>query len=90
LSRIDFPLRGLPAHAQEEDHSYEWEEENWVMHKLYEEGNKEYKRFWKLQNNQIIHEYIHSVHSDFGMQRTFKKRGSQWYLNYYAAMNRLY
>jgi hypothetical protein len=90
MNRIDFPLRGLPAHAHEEDNTFTWNEENWVFHKLFDEKDTEYKRIWVLKNENTINEYINSTISDFGMQRTFKKRTKEWYLSYYAAMNRLY
>lgn len=88
-NNIEFPLRGLPAHFTEEDQYFEWEADSWIMHKAFDESDTAYRREWILSDENKIDEYIYSTGSDFGMQRTFEKRGNVWLLKYYVAMNRI-
>ncbi len=89
INRINFPLRGLPAHFTEDDIHYEYQENEWVMHKPFDVSSDLYKREWILVNSSEIEEIIISTEADFGMSRTFKQSSGYWYLVYYAAMNRL-
>ncbi len=91
LSRIDFPLEGLPAFAEEqffEEGSFEWQKESWDLHR---EIN--YKEFPDI-NVEIVRkeaevtEFV-DMGSGFGLERRFELRKQQWFLVYYVGMNRL-
>lgn len=89
INRINFPLRGLPAHFTEKDINFAWEDSTWILHKEFDTNLKTYSREWTIYENNEIEESITSTEADFGMTRTFKQSGGHWYLVYYAAMNRL-
>lgn len=89
MNRINFPLRGLPAHFTEEDMNFAWEDSSWVLHKEYDTTTELFRREWTVHAGNEIEESIFSMEADFGMTRIFKQSGGYWYLVYYAAMNRL-
>lgn len=91
LEHVIFPLQGLPAEADSAtiaDGKYRWQKENWVMHHPFENAEGEFARSLKKISDEMVIENI-TVAGQYGMQRRFSKSGNEWYLIYYAGMNKL-
>ena len=92
LKHILFPLEGLPPQADSvilADKNFRWQQEDWVLHQPFENVNGEFSRTYEKINDRLIIENIRFMNAPFGMQRRFSKSGDEWYLIYYAGMNRL-
>ncbi len=91
LSRIVFPLEGLPANADSLDFvsgTFKWQKEDWQIHKKLAEDNPEFTRELYPLGKYTVVEKITHVKQGFAMQRRFYKQSDGWYLIYYAGMNR--
>lgn len=92
VEHIVFPLQGLPAEADSltlAEGRFYWQQEDWVMHHLLDPGNREYQLVFTPLNPDLIIEKIVHKPSGFGMMRRWARMGDDWFLIYYAAMNRL-
>ncbi|NND09391.1 MAG: hypothetical protein HKN87_23710 [Saprospiraceae bacterium] len=89
MEHIAFPLAGLPIHADslEDARSFFWQEDNWVLHRAFDERLTGYERSRKRFGSNIIIETIVQKDTDIGMIRRFAKMDDEWILIYYAAMN---
>ncbi len=91
IAHIQFPLAGYPAHASsvlEEDESFSWKKKDWIMHKEFQNENREYDRRFEIISDGLIIETISHMPSDYKMQRRYSKSGEDWQLIYYMAMNK--
>ena len=91
LEHIIFPLQGIPAEADSAtilDGKFRWQKENWVMHHPFENAEGQFARSLKKISDEMVIENI-TVAGQYGMQRRFSKSGDDWYLIYYAGMNKL-
>ena len=92
LEHIVFPLQGIPAEADSMtivEGSFRWQKENWVMHHPIEDAGTQFSRSMKKVGDEIVIENITVAKGQYGMQRRFSKMSDEWYLIYYAGMNRL-
>jgi len=92
LEHIIFPLQGIPAEADSAtivDGRFRWQKEDWIMHHPIEDSRTQFSRNFKKINDEIVIENITVGGGQYGMQRRFSKSGEDWYLIYYAGMNRL-
>lgn len=95
IEHITFPLEGLPVQADSAaimDNSFRWKQEDWVMHKKFDERASDYEREFLPIGETILVEKIVHKQTGFGMIRRFAKLGDNpddWYLIYYAGMNKL-
>ena len=89
MEHIAFPLAGLPTHADslEDGKSFFWQEDNWVLHRAFDNSLTGYERSRKRFESDIIVETIVQKDTDIGMIRRFVKMDDEWMLIYYAAMN---
>ena len=46
-------------------------------------------RDFQSLGDEMVIERIHHTEANFGMQRRYSRDGGEWYLIYYAAMNKL-
>ena len=91
LSRIVFPLEGLPANADSLDYElgqFRWQKEDWQIHKALDINDEEFHRELMPLGDYTIIENITHIKQGFSMQRRFYKQSDGWYLIYYAGMNR--
>lgn len=90
MSHILFPLRGLPTNADSmtvAGGNFHWQESDWKLHKPFNSKKGEFQREF-LSLGDVITEEIYTK-DGFGMQRRFLKTDDEWYLIYYAAMNKM-
>ncbi len=90
VEHVLFPLQGLPAQADslvKLNGNFQWEKEDWSMHKPFSSNNGEFTRDF-LDMGNIITEDIYTKEG-FGMQRRFMKSNGDWFLIYYSAMNQV-
>jgi len=90
LSRITFPLEGLPSFADENQFAeeFKWEADSWELHKPIN-----YKEFPDLKRelereDSLIKESV-NMGNGFALERHFALKGNQWYLVLYVGINRV-
>lgn len=92
MSRINFPLEGLPQDADSAtlaDRDFYWQKEEWVVHKGFEELKKDFKQEFIPFGDDIITERLIHSSGTVGMIRRFARLDGKWYLIYYAGLNRI-
>ncbi len=90
MEHIIFPLEGMPAsEGKMTDPDFKWNKENWQLHKPFSDPNGDYVRELFALDSSIVIEKIRLKNNEFGMERRFAKTNNEWFLIYYAAMNRL-
>ena len=92
FEHVIFPLQGIPADADSTtivDGRFRWQKENWSMHHPIEDAGTQFSRSFKKITDDMVIENIRVAGGQYGMQRRFSKSGDDWYLIYYAAVNRL-
>ena len=92
LEHVIFPLQGIPSDADSStivDDNFRWQKEDWIMHHPIEDAGTEFSRSFKKISDELVIENIRVAGGQYGMQRRFSKSGDDWYLIYYAGVNRL-
>ncbi len=92
LEHVIFPLQGIPSDADSAtiaDGRFRWQKEDWVMHHPIEDAGTEFSKSFKKISDEMVIENIRIAAGQYGMQRRYSKSGDDWYLIYYAAVNRL-
>lgn len=92
MAHISFPLEGLPSNADAEtiaSGDFRWEAEDWQLHQPFDPANGEFKRELISFGNDMVIEKITHKNGQFGTVRRFAKLGGEWYLIYYAGLNRI-
>ena len=89
VSRITFPLEGLPSYAGEKEFkSFYWTEENWEAHQKVNYDSTDFTQHFKDIGYLIVETAHHP--EGWGLERRFKLDGdNKWYLIYYAGINRV-
>lgn len=91
IEHITFPLQGLPSGADSTaraDNNFVWEKETWRMHR-HMPPNSGYTREYEILTPTLINEYTADSDKSYGLVRRFAKLDNDWYLIYYAGVNRL-
>ena len=92
VDHIIFPLEGLPDNADSlafvED-NFHWERESWQMHRPFDFEFSDFVRQLEPIGGSIVVERIIHKTGQMGMIRRFSRLGDEWYLIYYAGMNRI-
>ena len=92
MSRINFPLEGLPQDADSAtlaDRNFYWQKEDWIMHRGFEALQKDFKQEFIPFGDDIITERLIHRSGTVGMIRRFARLDGKWYLIYYAGLNRI-
>lgn len=92
MDHIIFPLEGLPANVDSETlerRDFKWERENWNLHYPIDFETSEFRREIIPVSEDIVVEKIVHRNGQVGMLRRFAKIGDDWYLIYFADMNRI-
>lgn len=92
LEHINFPLEGLPANADAETiatQDFQWQAEDWVTQRPFDFSNGKFKRELVTFGDDLVVEKIVHQNGKFGTIRRFAKLGEEWYLIYYAGLNRI-
>ncbi|MFN7116206.1 MAG: hypothetical protein ACK4TA_05365 [Saprospiraceae bacterium] len=92
LAHITFPLEGLPSDADAdllESGNFYWQEEEWELHRPFDVEHSAFKQeFIRFGDDLVVEKIIHQS-GEYGSIRRFAKMGDEWYLIYYAGMNRI-
>lgn len=89
MSRINFPLQGLPANADSTHFAtgFNWEAQNWDIHKKIDYVELGYQRELQKNSEYLVTETLTSPQG-YGVQRRFMVNAKgEWFLIYYAALN---
>lgn len=92
LDHIVFPLEGLPRDVDSTtlaNKDFKWQKEDWVMHRKLGEGDQDFRIEWTNFGPDLVIEKIIHGSETLGMVRRFAKMGDEWYLIYYAGLNRI-
>lgn len=92
LAHINFPLEGLPSDADAEtiaSGNFHWEAEDWELQRPFDVENSDFNReFIRFGDDLVVEKIIHKS-GEYGTIRRFAKMGKEWYLIYYAGLNRI-
>lgn len=92
MEHILFPLEGLPANADEAtiaSGDFRWQPEDWKLHRPVDYETSDFQRELIPISNDIVVEKIVHRSGQTGMMRRFTKLGDEWYLIYFADLNRI-
>lgn len=91
-AHIIFPLQGLPANADAEtieSGNFFWTEDTWVLHRPVDFETSDFTRELLSLSDDIVLEKIIHRNGQTGMLRRFARINDEWYLIYFADMNRI-
>lgn len=91
MSRIHFPLEGLPDNADPEfigNEQYFWAKDQWVINRSKFDNPKLYKVEYNVVANILVEETITILEYDLKIIRRFVKNSDGWNLIYYAGVNK--
>ena len=92
MEHIIFPLEGLPREADSitiASGAFRWQKEDWRMQRGFNLQSSSFEQDLIPISEGLIIEKITHKEGDLGMQRRFARLGEEWYLIYYADLNRL-
>ncbi|MCB9036507.1 MAG: hypothetical protein H6557_07810 [Lewinellaceae bacterium] len=92
MEHIIFPLEGLPREADSTllaQGAFHWQKGDWRMQRGFNLQSSSYEQQLIPVNEDLIIEKITHKAGDLGMQRRFARFGEDWYLIYYADLNRI-
>ena len=89
MEHILFPLPGVPRNADSTVlvNGFQWQREDWVVHRPVDYANSDFKREFIPFGDDILIEQIRHQRNDLGMIRRWQRSDGDWYLIYYAALN---
>ncbi|MCB0558408.1 MAG: hypothetical protein H6573_24350 [Lewinellaceae bacterium] len=92
MEHIIFPLEGLPRQADSTliaGGAFRWQKDSWRMQRGFNlESSSFEQQLIPISEDLIIEKITHKV-GDLAMQRRFARLGEDWYLIYYADLNRV-
>ena len=91
MEHIMFPLMGLPANADTISNlkNFRHKKEDWVLHHHFNDPFGDYEREYATPDDNIVVERFVIRKAGFYMERRFAKLDDEWFLIYYANVNRL-
>jgi hypothetical protein len=92
MAHINFPLQGLPANADSltiAQRNFLWQEDEWRLHRPVDYENSDYQREIIPLSEDVVVEKITHRNGQTGMLRRFARMGDDWYLIYFADLNRI-
>jgi hypothetical protein len=92
MAHIVFPLEGIPVIRDtipENLEDFKWTKANWIIHRPFDLTDGSFSRNMYQYGDKLIVEKIEARQMGFGMERRFAKLQGEWFLIYYAAMNRM-
>ncbi|MBK7810496.1 MAG: hypothetical protein IPO62_03300 [Saprospiraceae bacterium] len=91
ISKIHFPLEGLPEQADPEfigEEAFFWSADQWIFQKNAFPDKKKFLTEYTNVVDMLIEEKIHDLQFGLIMIRRFSKGSDGWSLIYYAGMNK--
>ena len=92
MSRINFPLEGLPQDADSltiANRDFQWQRQDWKIHRGFEALKDDFTQELIPFGTDVITERLIHVSGTVGMIRRFARLDGKWYLIYYAGLNRI-
>ncbi|MBK7409201.1 MAG: hypothetical protein IPL49_06650 [Saprospirales bacterium] len=92
MAHIIFPLEGLPPNVDSATlagGNFHWQPEDWNLHQPVDYETSEFRREIKPVSEELVVEKIIHRSGQAGMLRRFAKIEGEWYLIYFADMNRI-
>lgn len=90
MKHIEFPLKGFPNQADSAtiagDNFY-WTADTWKIHNMKAFNDSLFTRKFDVPLPTAVNEIVFQKNTPFAMVRRFFKKGDDWYLIYYSAMN---
>jgi hypothetical protein len=91
MAHITFPLDGIPDKAHEGDTlpngQFYWTKENWDLHQELDPARSGFEVKYTWLSDNLVEETLINKQVGLGMMRRFSKRGEEWELIYYVALN---
>ena len=92
ISHIIFPLEGLPDDADSAtiaSGSFRWTKKDWKMQRPFDFEMSDFGRELKEPGPGLVEEIIYHKKLPYVLVRRFSYLGGDWYLIYYAGMNKV-
>ena len=92
MDHIMFPIEGLPPFADAAtiaEGNFRWYPEDWVIQRPVDYENSDFQRELISLSEDMVVEKIKHRNGQVGMMRRFVKMGDEWYLIYFADLNRI-
>jgi hypothetical protein len=92
MAHISFPLEGMPSGNQADSvdlATFRWTAASWRMHRAEQFDTQEFVRTFNMPIEGAVVETIVKKKTEFGTMRRFLKRGDEWFLIFYADINRI-
>ena len=92
MEHIIFPLEGLPREADSiliAEGAFRWQKDSWRMQRGFNLQSSSFEQQLIPVSEDLIIEKINHKSGDLGIQRRFARFGEDWYLIYYADLNRI-
>lgn len=90
LSRIVFPLDGLPPMVDEQtlrESNFTWQRADWVVHKMPGTVEGDFRQSFTLLDDGLVVEVIRQGETELAIERRWAKLDDRWMLVYYAGTN---
>ncbi len=92
INHIIFPLEGLPDDADSATIAsgrFRWQKEDWQMQRPFDFDMSDFGREFKQPGPGLVEEIIYHKKLPYVLIRRFSWLGDDWYLIYYAGMNKI-
>jgi hypothetical protein len=90
LSRIPFPIKGVPdnaANRPDYDETFTWTRDNWVMNKPIDLEATQFNRTLQTISDELVIEQLTHASGSYRMVRRFARIDGLWMLIYYQGVN---
>lgn len=91
MDHILFPLEGLPSYADSsmlQAREFRWTRDNWKLQRGFDVTSGFEREFTPVTERIIVERMVHES-GDFAMERRWAFLKEDWYLIYYAGINRV-
>ena len=89
LTHIQFPLPGFPSQVDSIANNFEWTKETWRMHRAENFSDSLFTRTFEMPAPNCVNETVVMKNTPLGTFRRFYKRDKDWFLIFYADMNKI-
>lgn len=89
LEHIQFPLPGFPSQVDSIANNFQWTKETWRMHRTENFSDTLFTRTFEMPLPNCVNETVVMKNTPLGTFRRFYKRDNDWFLIFYADMNKI-
>ena len=90
MSRITFPLEGLPAAADSSvraSGTFRWQANEWVLHRPFDLNNPNFTHELAPLSDDLVLERFSTLEGRMSIVRRFARLSDGWHLIYYSELN---